>query len=46
MWLISKEKKECFGCFACVDACPKDALSIYKETDTFLYPKIEKTTIL
>jgi formate hydrogenlyase subunit 6/NADH:ubiquinone oxidoreductase subunit I len=35
------KKKNCFGCFACVNACPKDCISMPEDEEGFRYPKID-----
>lgn len=35
------EKKECCGCGACVNACPKNAISMVEDEHGFVYPKID-----
>lgn len=35
------EKNECIGCFACKQACKKDAISIEQPGDGFTYPTID-----
>lgn len=35
------DKKQCTGCMACTNSCPKNAITIEKDVNTeFLYPKI------
>lgn len=36
-------RNECSGCMACVDTCPKSAISSQLETDGHIYPKIDAT---
>lgn len=36
------DKKECCGCNACLDACPKNAISLQTDIEGFWYPKINK----
>ena len=40
---VYKEKKECCGCGACVDACPKNAVSLKIDEIGFSYPKIDES---
>lgn len=35
-------KKECCGCTACKNVCPKDAISMEEDIEGFLYPVIDK----
>lgn len=37
-YLSSKIKSECFGCEACVQVCPKDAISLFEDVEGFRYP--------
>ena len=36
-----KEKKDCCGCSACVQRCPKQCISLYEDEEGFLYPKVD-----
>lgn len=36
-----KDKKDCCGCNACYDICPKDAISLDVDIEGFWYPKID-----
>lgn len=38
---IIEHNPECCGCAACVDICPKHALSMKEDEETFVYPTIE-----
>ena len=43
---LRKDKVECCGCAACVQACPKSCLSMKMDEEGFLYPiKDEQTCI-
>lgn len=33
--------KYCYGCFACIDVCPKNCISIKKRRNGFFYPKFD-----
>lgn len=35
--------KKCYGCSACKNACPKNAITMVENEDGFLIPKIDKT---
>lgn len=35
------EKKECCACESCLNACPKQAISIYEDENGFRYPQID-----
>lgn len=34
-------KKDCCGCSACVQSCPKQCIKLYEDEEGFLYPKVE-----
>lgn len=36
------EKKDCCGCSACVESCPKNAIVMKADREGFLYPEIDK----
>lgn len=36
------DKKDCCGCNACGDVCPKDAIKFEKDNEGFLYPLIDQ----
>lgn len=35
------EKKDCCGCSACVQCCPKQCISLFEDEEGFLYPKVD-----
>lgn len=37
-----KEKKDCCGCGACVQRCPKSCISMLEDNEGFLYPEVNK----
>lgn len=37
-----KEKKNCCGCEACVQRCPKSCITMREDNEGFLYPEIDK----
>lgn len=37
-----QNKKNCFGCYACVNICPKKCIIMKKDDEGFFYPKIDK----
>lgn len=39
---IYKEKKECCGCTACMNICPKNAIEMVEDEEGFKYPIINK----
>ena len=40
-YLDTSDKPDCFGCEACVQACPHAAISLEVDDDGFRYPKID-----
>lgn len=38
-----KDKKDCCGCSACVQRCPKQCISLKEDYEGFLYPEVDKT---
>jgi len=36
------DKKSCTGCFACINICPKNAISMVEDEYGYIYPRIEK----
>lgn len=36
-----KDKRDCCGCSACVQRCPKQCISMYEDEEGFLYPKVD-----
>lgn len=41
-----KEKKDCCGCSACVQKCPKQCISLKEDNEGFLYPVVDKETCI
>lgn len=37
-----QHKKDCTGCNACLDICPKDAINLEIDIEGFWYPKVDK----
>lgn len=37
-----KEKKECCGCNACAQRCPKSCITMREDSEGFLYPEVDK----
>ena len=35
------EKKKCTGCSACLNICPKNAISMYEDEYGCIYPQID-----
>ena len=42
MYFKTLEKKECYGCTACVEACPKHCITMKADEEGFFYPAIDK----
>ena len=40
------DKKNCCGCTACVQRCPKQCIRLEEDTDGFLYPKVDEETCI
>lgn len=38
-----KEKKDCCGCSACVQKCPKQCISLVEDSEGFLYPEVDES---
>ena len=38
--ILSKEK--CCGCHSCYNICPKKAISMVKDSEGFLYPRVSE----
>ena len=38
-----KDKKNCCGCSACVQKCPKQCISLKEDNEGFLYPEVDKS---
>lgn len=41
-----KEKKDCCGCNACFDICPKKCISLKTDNEGFWYPEVDKDTCI
>ena len=41
-YLNSNKKSECFGCEACVQVCPKDAIKMQEDMEGFRYPVVNQ----
>lgn len=44
--MIKVDKKCCCGCTACEQICPRKCISMYEDSEGFLYPKINKTNCI
>lgn len=40
------DKKNCCGCSACVQRCPKQSIRLEEDTEGFLYPKVNEETCI
>ena len=41
-----REKKDCCGCHACGQACPKHSIMMQKDAEGFFYPKVDLETCI
>ena len=41
-FLNSFDKAECFGCEACIQVCPKTAITLKEDDEAFRYPVVDK----
>lgn len=41
-----KDKKDCCGCHACSNACPKQCITMQGDEEGFLYPIVDKETCI
>ena len=41
-----KDKKDCCGCSACVQRCPKQCITLKEDNEGFLYPILDKKTCI
>lgn len=37
-----KDKSKCCGCSACIQACPKQCITMHSDDEGFAYPKVDK----
>ena len=40
--ILLENKKDCCGCAACVQICPKQCIQLMEDNEGFLYPKIDQ----
>lgn len=40
-FLTTNNKKECYGCYACAQACPKNAIDMLVDKEGFEYPTVD-----
>ena len=41
-----KDKKDCCGCWACENACPKQCISMLEDEEGFRYPQVDKASCI
>lgn len=41
-YLTNQKSSECYGCEACIQICPKEAINLVEDQEGFRYPKINK----
>lgn len=41
-----KDKKDCCGCAACVQICPKACIGLVEDTEGFLYPHVDRNSCI
>lgn len=44
--IVLKEKKQCCGCAACAQACPKNCIVMQPDDEGFLYPQIDRSSCI
>lgn len=44
--IATKKKKDCSGCNACAEACPKHCIEMIPDKKGFLYPKVDTATCI
>lgn len=44
--IATKKKKDCSGCNACAEACPKHCIEMIPDKKGFLYPKVNTATCI
>lgn len=44
--IATKKKKDCSGCNACAEACPKHCIEMIPDKKGFLYPKVDTSTCI
>ncbi len=40
--IFIREKKDCCGCYACVQCCPKHCITMCEDNEGFFYPKVDE----
>lgn len=46
MYFKTLDKKDCSGCTACVNACPKQCITMKPDEEGFFYPEIDKSACI
>lgn len=46
MYFKTFDKKDCSGCTACVNACPKQCITMKPDDEGFFYPEIDKSACI
>lgn len=41
--VLYKSKKECCGCTACCEICPKEAIVMVEDEEGFDYPRVDQS---
>ena len=41
-----KDKKQCCGCSACVNACPLNCIEMVRDEEGFLYPHVKSNVCI
>lgn len=44
--IVVKKKKDCCGCYACENVCPKDSIKLNEDNEGFYYPRINQDTCI
>ena len=41
-----RDKKDCCGCGACVNVCPKSCITLVEDIEGFMYPQVDETACI
>lgn len=44
--IVVQTKKDCCGCYACENVCPKDSIKLEEDNEGFYYPRINQDTCI
>ena len=44
--IVVLDKKDCCGCYACENVCPKDSIILEEDNEGFYYPRINHDTCI